>query len=53
MLERWAKIGCENATVGKNGLIIDYAQVLVDDYVVRGNTLMPIVLNHLLIVINE
>jgi len=20
MLERWAKIGCENATVGKNGL---------------------------------
>ena len=21
MLERWAKIGCENATVGKNGLI--------------------------------
>ena len=22
MLERWAKIGCENATVGKNGLIV-------------------------------
>ena len=21
MLERWAKIGCENATVGKNGLM--------------------------------
>ena len=21
MLERWAKIGCENATVGMNGLI--------------------------------
>ena len=25
MLERWTKIGCENATVGKNGLTYSYA----------------------------
>ena len=24
MLDRWAKIGCENATVGKNGLRSNY-----------------------------
>ena len=30
MLERWAKIGCENATVGMNGLIKTIIQLIVN-----------------------